>query len=557
MKNPNVVGWILLGAALAFGAAATFWLERGLTFIWDEFLWMENVAERDVGFYFHPYGGHLIAFPYFVYKAVLGLFGTSYFAYSVVQIAGLVGAAVLVYVYGKRRIGPILALGPPVVLLALGSSWQVLLQPMVGIQFLCAVIPGLGAILCLERETKRGDIAACGLLLLACLGFDQALAFLAGAIVIVALSPRWRQRIWVVAIPLVTYGAWHLWATKFESTPVKLSNIPLLPVYFVDALASFSNALVGLAPIVAPGPWTLLRLERSDIGVISEAGVFTILEVLAICGVIWLMRRRGPIPKTFWPALAMLAALIAEMGIIFAPGRTAFENRYLYTGCLLLMLVLVEVFKGLRTTPRTVAVVFALVFAAAFGNLARFHEGRQSLDQYQREARAIMTIEQLGGVHGNQEFSPNVDAAEFTPVGLWAVTGQWRPVVDRYGSVADTVPQLLGLPEDLRLKADNAAALALELAIKERPGAKGHDCQQVTVPGNNGVQVQLPPGGVVIRPRQTAEFALRRWADEFGAPLGTMRGGETGVLRIPRDPASGVPWHLSLSDGSAMVCAIG
>ncbi len=546
-----------MAAALAFAAAATFWLERGLTFIWDEFPWMYNVTVRDVGFYFHPYGGHLIAFPYFVYKAVLELFGTSYHAFAVIQVAGLLGTAAMVYVYGKRRLGPLLALAPPLALLALGSSWQVLLQPMVGIQFLCAVVPGLGAILCLELDSRRGDIAACALLVLSCAGFDQALAFLAGAIVIVALSPDWKRRAWVVAVPLIAYGGWHVWATTVEPTGVKLSNIPLLPVYFVDAVAALSSALFGLTPLIAPGPWTLLRLERSDIGVISEGGVFLILEVLVICGAIWLLRRRGPIPKTFWPAAAMLAALIAEMGIIFSPGRTAFENRYLYTGCLVLLLFVIELFRGVKTTRVTVAVAFALAFAAVFGNLARFHEGRQSLAQYSRETGAILTIEQLSGVHGNQYFSPNADAREFTPAGLWAITGNWRTVVDRYGSVADTIPQLLDQSEEVRARADRVAAIALELGVETGREVSGRDCRLYRVPGGGAMQVQLPPGGAVIAPRRPTELSLRRWGEKFGAPVGSLRAGQTGVLRIPRDPASGVPWYLGFDQGPAEVCAIG
>lgn len=555
-KHQGVVGWVLMVGALFVAAAFIFWLQRGLTFIWDEFIWMENAGLGGVRFYVHPYVGHLIAFPYVVYRVVLELFGTSYVAYSVIQVAGLSAAAALVYVYAKRRLGPILALTPAITLLALGSSWQVLLQPMVGIQFLAAVVPGLAAVLLLERNERRSDIAACALLCLSATGFDQVLPFLAGAFVIIALGPNWRRRIWVAAVPTLGFVAWHVWALRYEPAAGHLSNIPLLPTYFVDSLAALSNSLVGTDVLVAPGPWSLLRLERSDINIISEAAVFAVLELLAICGAIWVMRMRRGISRTFWPALAMLVTLMAELGVVFAPGRTAFENRYYYTGALLLLLLLVEFFKGVRTTRVTVAVAFALTFVAVFGNIPQFREGRQSLDAYQKQARAVMTVVQLAGRHGDQSFSPNIDAPEFTPEGLWTVTGPWREVVDRYGSVADSIPQLQGQDELVRERADIVAAAALELRLAAA-AATGHGrCRRVGAPGIP-LEVALPRGGAILMPKRTSEVAVRRWGDDFAAGLGAVQGGRAALLRIPSDPAASIPWRLRLAQGGPLaVCSL-
>jgi hypothetical protein len=546
-----------MAGALLVSAAFIFWLQRGLTFIWDEFIWMENAGLQGIGFYVHPYGGHLIALPYVIYRIVLELFGTSYTAYSIIQIAGLSAASALVYVYAKRRLGPILALAPAIALLALGSSWQVLLQPMVGIQFLAAVVPGLAAILLLERNERRSDIAACLLLCLSASGFDQVLPFLAGAFVIVALGPNRRRRIWVAAIPTLGFAAWHVWAMRYEPAAGHLSNIPLLPTYFVDSLAAFSNSLVGTDVLVAPGPWSLLRLERSDINVISEAAVFTVLELLAICGAVWVMRMRRGISRTFWPALAMLVTLIAELGVVFAPGRTAFENRYYYTGALLLLLVAVEFFKGVRTTRVTVAVALALTFVAVFGNIPQFREGRQSLDAYQKQARAVMAVTQLAGRHGDQSFDPNIDASGFTPEGLWAVTGPWREVTDRYGSVADSIPQLRSQDELVRERADIVAVTALKLRLASAVGTGHGRCRRVGAPGTP-VEVALPRGGAVLMPKQASEVAVRRWGDGFAAGLGTVQRGRPTLLRIPPDAAASIPWRLRLAQGGPLaVCSLG
>jgi hypothetical protein len=544
-----------MAGALAAAAAFIFWLQRGLTFIWDEFIWMENAA-RGISLWVHPYGGHLIAFPYAIYRLVLELFGTSFVAYSIIQVAGLTAASALVYVYAKRRLGPILALTPAIALLALGSSWQVLLQPMVGIQFLAAVVPGLAAILLLERGGRRSDIGACALLCLSATGFDQVLPFLAAAFVIIALAPGWRQRIWVAAVPTLGFVAWHLWAMRYEPTGTHLSNIPLLPTYFVDSLAALSNSLVGTDVLVAPGPWSLLRLERSDINVISEAAVFTVLELLAISGAIWVMRMRRGISRTFWPALVMLVVYIAELGVVFAPGRTAFENRYYYTGALLLLLVVVEFFKGVRTTRVTVAVALALAFVAVFGNIPQFREGRQSLNAYQAQARAVMAVTELAGRQGDQAFDPNIDAREFTPEGLWTVTGPWKEVVDRYGSVADSIPQLRNQEELVRERADIVAAIALKLRLADAAG-RGHGrCHRVGAPGVPA-EVTLPRGGAVLMPERSSEVAIRRWGDGFAAGLGAMQKGKPVLLRIPPDAAASIPWHLRLAQGGPIaVCSL-
>ncbi len=546
-----------MAGALLAAAALIFWLQRGLTFIWDEFIWMENAGFRGIAFYVHPYGGHLIAFPYVIYRVVLELFGTSYVAYSIVQVTGLSAAAALVYVYAKRRLGPILALTPAIALLGLGSSWQVLLQPMVGIQFLAAVVPGLAAILLLERGGRRSDIAACALLCLSATGFDQVLPFLAGAFVIIALGPNWRRRVWIAAIPTLGFLAWHVWALRYEPTAGHLTNIPLLPTYFVDSLAALSNALVGTDVLIAPGPWSLLRLERSDINIISEAAVFTVLELLAICGAVWVMRMRRGISRTFWPAAAMLVTLIAELGIVFAPGRSAFENRYYYTGALLLLLVLVEFFKGVRTTRVTVAVACALAFVAVFGNIPKFREGRQMLDAYQKQARAEMTVTELAGLHGNQGFSPNINAPYFSPEGLWAVTGPWREVVDRYGSVADSIPQLQSQDGLVREEADIVAVAALELQLADAAGTAHGRCRRVGAPGAP-VEFELPRGGAILKPQQNSEVAVRRWGDGFAA-LGAVREGHPALLRIPPDHAASIPWHLRLAlaqGGPLTVCSL-
>lgn len=556
LRNPEFVGWLLLAAAVAVAAAFIFWVERGLTFGWDEFVWLEIGGLAPVDYFLQPYGGHLIVFPYLLWRGMLDLFGASFTAFSIVQVAGLSLSATLLYVYGKRRLGPLLALGPAVVLLFLGGSYPVLMEPMIGIQFLAASVPGLAAILLLEREDLAGDVAACALLCLAFAGFSQALPFVVGAVVAVALSPNWKRRIWAVAIPIVAYGIWRQWASQFGSTGIIESNILPLPAYFVDALAVFTSAVFGLATEVGAGPWSKLRIDGYEASLVLQGIVLAVAELIAIGVAIWTLRRRGPIPRTFWPALAMLIAFAVELGVILVPGRTAAEPRYLYGGVLLLLLVVIELARGVRTTRLTVAVALVLTAVAVVGNLARFHEARQYLDAFQKYARADMTVIQLAGENADQAFTPNVDLPGIISGGLVLNTGPWLLVVDRYGSVANSIPELRDQPEEVREQADLVARRALRLKLAKVPATAARGCARVSA-GLGPTDVVLPRGGARLKASRDSEVGLRRWADHFSVPLEEVRAGGAVVLRIPPDP-SHVPWRLRFQSGGPVeVCALG
>jgi hypothetical protein len=218
--------------------------------------------------------------------------------------------------------------------------------------------------------------------------------------------------------------------------------------------------------------------------------------------------------------------------------------------------VLVEFFKGVKTTRVTVVVALALTFVAVFGNVPQFREGRQSLDAYQKQARAVMAVTQLAGRHGNQGFDSNLDAPQFTPEGLWAVTSPWQEVVDRYGSVADSIPRLQSQDELVRERADIVAMMALKLRLAGAAGTGHGRSRRIGAPGAP-VEVALPRGGAVLMPKRTSEVAIRRWGDGFAAGLGAVQRGRPALLRIPPDPAASIPWRLRLAQGGPLaVCSL-
>jgi hypothetical protein len=550
LRNPEVAGWVMLAGAILIAAAYVFWLERGITYGYDEFVWLEIGGLSKIGQFWHPYGGHLIIVPYYVFRGVLELFGSSFTAFSVVQVICLSLTAALLYIYGRRRVGPILALGPAIVLLFLAGSYPVLLEPMIGIQFLAALLPGLGAIVVLEREDLRGDIAACVLLLLSLGGFSEALPFLLGAIVMVGLSPNWKRRIWVLAIPIVAYGYWRLWSSQFESSGVITSNLPLLPAYFADAIAVFALGVFGMVNFIGPGPFSRWRIGAFNFNFLSEGVVLVIFELLVIGVAVAMLRRRGPIRRSIWPPLAMLFALFVELGVILEPGRTAAEPRYLYAGVLLGFLVVLELARGVKTTRTTVAVTALLTAASLAGNFARGHDAHQTLAAYSQHARADMAVIELAGKKGDQRYTVNQALPNVVSGALVFSTGPWLEVVDRYGSVAYSIPELQAAPDDVRVEADRVAARSLKLHLAPVAALPSQGCKQLSA-AEAAAGVDLAPGGAVLRPQGETHVYVRRWGDRFADDLGPLSAGQAARLSIATD-SSTVPWALAVSPGTPL-----
>ncbi len=552
LRNPGVAGWLLMIAAAAAAAALIAALQSGSFWGSDEFFWLELSGLGTVESFYHPYGGHLIVLPFLTYRGVLELWGASFTAYTVVQVCGLCATALLLYAYAKRRLGPLLALSPGIILLFLGSSWTVVLQPMIGIQFLTALIPAMGALLLIERRSLPADLAACALLCVALAGFTNAAAFVVGAALMILLAPNWAKRVWVVVIPVLAYAYWRHWAAQFGSLPINNSDFIFLPASLVDSLAIAGSAIFGLATNLGPGQWTHLRLEGYDATTFWVGIAVTIAELVAIGLAIWWMRRRGGIPRTLWPPLAILLTLWVETGVVLGPGRTPGELRYVYTGVLVLLMVICEVLRGIKTTRRTLVIALLITGLAVGGNLFRFREGHRILTEYSREARAQNTILRLGAGKIDEAFTPNIDAPDIVSGGFTLNQGPWLLVQERFGTQGDTITELRAESPVVREKADELAVRALRIKpLPAPPGTALRECGPLPATGG-----PLPRGGALLRAGADSRLELGRWADGYPVGAGRVEASETVLLRI-RPDASAQPWRLRLDPAvAARLCAL-
>lgn len=549
------VGLILLAAAMASAVALLFWLQRGLAFADDSFNWLALSGIGSDKALIEPYGGHLIFIPMLIFKGGLSAFGTSYTGFGTIQVLLLLLLSGLLYEYGRRRVGPLLALPAAVIVLFLGSSWNVLMQPMLGIQFLCGLVPGVAALLALERGDRKGDVAGCLLLVLATWSFEVGLAFVAGSLVGIALRPdRWR-RAWIVAVPLLAYLAWRAWASQYGGTGIELSNLVWVPAYAVDSLGDIVVSLFGRFFWVGSSQLTYLHLVGFDYDRLGEGLLLLALEALGIYHVARAVRRRGPIPATLWIALATMLALWAEQGLALSPDRTPGEIRYVFQDAVVFLLVAVEAARGVRATRPAVAIALALTAVAIVGNAARFKEGRDVLAGYSPPAKAAIAVTNLGDAHVSPGFNPAANAPEaFVEQGGPQVgAGTIQAISAKFGSPGYSVGQLLAQPEAVRRSADLVAARALDLRLMPASRPIPSSCMRRRASDGG---FALPPGGAVLVAERRSPFALRRFASAYAIALGDLPRGRPIALRIPTDAAD-VPWRGRVqSAGGLSVCPL-
>jgi len=542
--DPKRVGLVVLGAAMTVSAVLLLWLERGIVFMVDEWSWAATASEGSLVDLLHPINQHLLLVPLSIAKGSLALWGMSLVPFELAQIAGVLACSGVVYVFSRRRVGPILALAPAMVPLFLGSSYSVLMQTLLGVQGIYVLVFGIGALLAIERNTKGGDIAACALLILALASFSSGLAFVVGVAVAVLLSENRLQRSYVWVVPLLLYGAYRIWALQFgtDGGP-QMANVPALPFYFADSVAASATALFGREALVGKGPGASLFVSGFDLDQAMAALFFAALEVGAIVFAARRLARRGPIPVTLWSTLAVPIALWSTQGIVLDSIRMPGENRYLFASAVVLTLVVVELARNVRLSRLGVAAVLGLTAIAIAGNVPRLEEGRASIAYHAPRARAYTGVMDLDGRYAPDPFYiPAADPDLGAGAGaLWVTVGGYLELSERYGPFGDSPRQITERSEEIRHGADLVAASMLDLRLAPAARLPDRGCFRA-VPAPAGELVVLPRGGAVLHASGDTPVELRRFAARGAVPLGELAANRPAQLAIPADRAR--PWEL-------------
>ena len=536
---------LCLIVALVCSGVLLLVLAGDVIFLRDEWAVVLDRRGFSAGTFLDPHVGHLALSVIAFYKLFLAIFGmTSPMPFHVGATVVYLVAGALLFVYARRRVGDWPALMAATVILFFGAGSVDLLSPF-QIFFSGGIAAGLGALLALDREDPVGDVAACILLAVSMSFSEVGIAFTAGALVDVALGRRPRAgRLYVPLVPLALYGIWFLGWGHTGQCYLTLHNVGTTPAYVLDAVSAAIGSLAGLASASDALP--------TPTG--QEWG--TPLLVVAVALALWRVRRVGGVHRGVWMALAIGGTFWVLAGLNYFPGRAPGNGRYIYPSAVFVLLIAIELARGVRLSLRATLAVGALAAIAVAGNLVFLKDGNtyyfKPADEQERGAVSALDI--AGPL--NPSFVLN---ASVSPVTFFDIdTASYLSAVRAWGSPGYTPAELATSPAASRLEADKVLGAILGLRLVPGGGTSSV-CRTATASKAGSTGVSLGPGRTTLASLAGSPVvvALARFSDELPVNAGTLSPASTASLTIPRDGAS-ARWRLGLEgEGRVRVCGPG
>jgi hypothetical protein len=527
--------------ALVASGATLLYLTRDLTFMNDEWGFLLDRSPFNAHSIFDPHDGHVVVAPALIYKALLELFGMdSARPFQVVSTATFLASAVVLFAWLRRRVDDWFALGAAVLVLFLGAAWEDLLwQFQIG--YFGSMATGLGALLALLHEDRKGDAIAC-LLLVGCVAFSSlGIPFAIAAAVAVLTGANWRSRAYLVVVPLAVFGLWWLgWGHTAESH-ASLGNLAAVPKYIFDSIAAGLSSLFGLAT----------PRDESEVGALDWGRPLAALA-LALAGI--RIYQLGRVPRWLWVVGALALSYWALAGFNLSPGRDATASRYQYISAVFILMFAGELVRGLRFTRVAIGAGVAVVALAALSNLNFLDQSAATYKQTSGLVRADLGAVEIARdtVDPGLVLTSAIAGTAAVPI----AAGDYLTAVDEFGSPGDTPEEIAAAPEDARAAADRVLASALGLRVTPATQAlPGAACRAVDA-GGTPPPIEVGPGELTISGLGPAhaELRLRRFATA-SFPIGA---GEVGVRPVSitiRADRSDVPWQVQLSGrGRLRVC---
>jgi hypothetical protein len=386
---------VCLVAAVAGSGTILLIYQSHFTFVLDEWRFLLERQGSGVEVFLDPHVDHIALAPVSIYKALLAVFGmSSALPFQIVSTLIFLLSVVLLFIYLRRRVGDWPALLGGVLILFLGAGWNTLLWPFqIGLSG--AVAAGIGALLALDRDDRKGDLIACAMLVVSTSFSELGVMFALGALVSVALgpSPR-RSRLYVALVPLVLYGIWYLGWGHEGTSAASLHNLVNSPKFVFDSVSQNLASLLGLATPLdgETGPY------------VDGLNWGRILLVIAIGLAIWRLWRVGGPSRWLWAVLAAGGAFWFLSALNAIPViRTPTTGRYQYPGAIFVLLIAAELLRGVRFDKRLLAAATVVTVAAAISGYIFLHDGYR-LREYQSEiVRAQLAAVEIGRGHESGE----------------------------------------------------------------------------------------------------------------------------------------------------------
>jgi hypothetical protein len=546
MRTVRIPARAALAGVLFLCAAELLYAGRHVTFFYDEWDFVTGRRGTGAATFLEPHNEHLSLIPVAIYKLLFAAVGLSHhWVYRAVLVALLLVVGVLVFSLARSRVGDGAAVAAAALVLFLGKAWEDLLWAF-QIGFVTSVAAGLGALLALERDDRRGDVIASVLLGVGLASSSLGIPIVIGVTAEIVWSGRWR-RLALLVPPVALYGLWYL---HYGASALKSDNIIGAADYAIEAAAGAMGALAG---------------QGLDWG--------RPLLVAALIGLGLRLAVPGRISARLVGVLVAAAAFWVLTGIARAGLSEPDAPRYLYPGAVLIVLAGCELLRGARPDPRQLSVVAgAATLAVALGAPdlragARFLRSTSESVQAELGALALVGPRADPGYQFDPKLAPQLRAGTYAAAVAWigSTTADTPAELQAAGSTArEQADRVLAEAGGLALTtargATTRAALTLDGATGGAAERRGSCVRfRASRGGSGGVELALPAGGglTITAAGAPAEVRVRRFFDVFRAtPVGivTPAGARALQLRADASPAS---WHVRLDTrGAVTACGL-
>ncbi len=516
---PRWVPAAILGLVMAVGVGVILHAGRNVTFVIDEWQFLMHRTSPSAASLLEPFNNHLMAVPIAINQVLYRIFGIeSHVPYRVVLLAVHLAVAGLLFVYIRRRAGDWLALAVASVFVLYGYTAAIIIWP-ISTGWAIAMAGGIGALLLIDRDDRRGDVGAAVLLMVALASTTAAVAFPIGVVVELVVRRSWK-RLWVPLAPLAVYGVWYL---AYQTGTGDRASAGTTARFAQELVAQTVGSLLGI----------------QDRG--AAADVAMVVVLLAVVG-LWFLVGRPLTPRLVGNASALLA-----FTVLLAVGRasTGLTTWFSYAEAVFLLLTVAELLVGQQVGRLATGVVLAVAAWSIVWNLGQLSDGGARFRKVSRAEQAALAATELARGRVADDFAPD-------PLLMSVTAGNYFDVADEYGSPAFTVAETRATSPDARRLADDVLVRAL--GIEGAPAAAPEGaCARV---------VQLGSGRVPLRPRADTVFVQAGDAPAtvrlgaFAAPkrvVAEIPAGETRALALARVPGA-PPWELTVDGAGAKVC---
>lgn len=558
---------LALGCAIVVSTLLLLYLARGLTPLVDVWGYLYAYRSWSPETLLTPHNGHLMVLSILLYKGMFATFGLeSQVPYQLVNLAFSAAVAALLFALIRASIGDLLALPAAVLLLFYGAGADVIL-PTFAYPNLFGLATGLATLLVLRRGDLKGDVAACFLLTVSIAAYSLGIVFAAGVIAALALRPRGERlrRWWVVAIPLVAYAAWAIWATKFHQQHLYVHNLKIIGSALVDQASAVMAGLSGLYT-TPNGP-----LPNENLIPIRTTWGPVLVGALAVL-VYWRLRRPPRPSNNAIVAIVVLLVYFFLVGISLNEFRNTFDTRFVYVGSVFMLFAVAELLAPYRPTRGAlVAIGVAFVFSMC-ANVAELGDVAQSFRAQSSAIRAKLAAVELAGPAADDSVAVEdpPGAANFSVEQFHELDADFGLPAYSREELEDSAPgarqiadeelvRVLAIaPEPVQSVAPSPGAPPLEVMVQEgQPPARPRGrCFLIVARGGAKTNALIPleSGGVAYTSPASVETALGNFGDLTSALLPESTGANRILLR---GPSSLAPWTLAMNvSAPTLVCPV-